>query len=149
MSVAGPTYSLMREDGELGEVSIFVALGSRTVREPAREDGWGWRMSGGAGEREYEIPVRVFASHAEVNTDSLLRDLEAEDLDVRLYAARILGEARESRAFEPLIQALDDQASGMRALAAEALGRIGDQRAVQPLIVALEDEAAKVRAAAV
>lgn len=54
-------------------------------------------------------------------------------------AAQKLGELGDSRAVEPLLQALHDRSSEVRANAIEALGKLGDRRAVEPLIQCLQD----------
>ena len=56
-----------------------------------------------------------------------------------------LGEIGDSRAIEPLIQALKDKDKYIREWAADALGEIGNERAVEPLIEALKDEYSSVR----
>ncbi len=61
------------------------------------------------------------------------------DHDVRIEAAIALGEIRDERAVEPLIEALKADWI-LVAKAAWALGEIGDVRAVEPLIPALEGE---------
>ena len=57
--------------------------------------------------------------------------------EVRGNAALALVDFRDSRAVEPLINALDDKERTVRYWAAFALGRLGDGRAVEPLIKAL------------
>jgi len=59
---------------------------------------------------------------------------------VREEAAKALGQIRDERVVEPLIEALKDEAKTVRNRAAQSLGRIGDGRAVEPLIEALNDE---------
>ena len=68
-----------------------------------------------------------------------------ENSSVREYAASALGEINDTRAVDPLIQALNDDDSGVRWNSAYALGTIGDVRAVQPLIRALKDNDSIVR----
>ena len=60
-------------------------------------------------------------------------------------AAEALGEIGDTRAVEPLIQALKDKDYDVRRHAAEALGEIGDTRAVGPLLQALKDKDDAVR----
>ena len=55
-------------------------------------------------------------------------------------AARALGQLRDARAVQPLIDALKSSYSNVRAEAAAALGRIGDKRAIKPLEMALSEE---------
>jgi HEAT repeat protein len=102
--------------------------------------------------------------------EGLVRALKDLDLDVRQFAARLLGElgwkpadagerilvgiatgrfgeavAEGAAAIEPLCEALRRQAEPGRVLAARSLGEIGDVRAVEPLVTALADEEFKVR----
>jgi len=51
-----------------------------------------------------------------------------------------LGELGDTRAVEPLINALNDENSWVRQSAASALGNIGDTRAEEPLKKASNDE---------
>ena len=60
-------------------------------------------------------------------------------------AARALGELRDERAVEPLIEALHDRNEDVRCLAAKSLGEIGDPRAEEPLEMASRDEYRQVR----
>ncbi|MDP9317425.1 MAG: HEAT repeat domain-containing protein [Chloroflexota bacterium] len=58
--------------------------------------------------------------------------------NVRVYAARALGEIGDQRAVEPLINALDDGEVYVVVSAAEALGEIGAVYAITPLVRKLE-----------
>ena len=60
-------------------------------------------------------------------------------------AAKALGEIRDERAVEPLIEALQDMNEDVRCLAARSLGEIGDPRAEEPLERASRDEYRQVR----
>jgi len=108
--------------------------------------------------------------------ESMVRALQnSTDPQVRQYAAYLLGEAKNPRAIQPLIEALADFDKSVREQAtlalssigkaaveplaaamkepkwetryraAEALGRIADEKAVKPLIVALKDNRDHVR----
>ena len=108
--------------------------------------------------------------------DGLVKALrDSTDPEVRLYAAYLLGKARNPRAIQPLIEALADfdksvreqatlalSAIGKAAIeplatamkepkwetryrAAEALGKIADEKAVKPLIQGLKDNREHVR----
>ncbi|HUN09540.1 MAG TPA: HEAT repeat domain-containing protein [Aggregatilineales bacterium] len=57
-----------------------------------------------------------------------------EDLITRGRAALMLGQLKDYRAVDTLIQALDAPGFLTPVHAAEALGKIGDPRAVQPLL---------------
>jgi len=77
----------------------------------------------------------------------LISTLNSPRISDRASAVEILGLMEDTRAVEPLIQALsEDKAIEVRRDAVEALGLLGDNRAVEPLIQALlEDEYAVVR----
>jgi len=59
---------------------------------------------------------------------------------VNEVAALALGEIGDSRAVEPLINALGDENWEVRSTVAKALGKISDDRAIQPLINLLNDK---------
>jgi len=63
-----------------------------------------------------------------------------DDPRVRRYLALSLGELRDARALEPLVQALRDADVQTAAYAAWALGRLGDARAAPALVPLLEHE---------
>ena len=56
----------------------------------------------------------------------LLRD--SQDSQIRQFVAYLLGQTGDSRAIEPLIDALQDEHVGVRGAAANALGTIRDPR---------------------
>jgi HEAT repeat protein len=60
--------------------------------------------------------------------------LTSPDPQLRQFVAYLLGQAGDSRAIEPLIDALQDEHVGVRGAAANALGNIGDSAAVPYLI---------------
>lgn len=60
--------------------------------------------------------------------------LSSPDPQLRQFVAYLLGQAGDSRAIEPLIDALQDEHVGVRGAAANALGNIGDPAAVPYLI---------------
>lgn len=72
-----------------------------------------------------------------------------EDLITRGRAAMMLGKLRDTRAVDPLIQALDAPGFKTPVYAAEALGKIGDPRAIDPLLAALNTNNDTFRRAAV
>ncbi|MDX2162351.1 MAG: HEAT repeat domain-containing protein [bacterium] len=61
-----------------------------------------------------------------------------EDIIVRGRAALMLGKLGDSRAVDPLIEALADSGYQTRLHAAEALGKIGDPRAIKALLRVVE-----------
>ena len=60
--------------------------------------------------------------------------LGSPDPQLRQFVAYLLGQAGDSRAIEPMIDALQDEHVGVRGAAANALGNIGDPAAVPYLI---------------
>lgn len=72
--------------------------------------------------------------------EQVLQQLASADADVRAEAASKLGELKDARGAEPLIERLQqDQDEWVRRDAARALGEIGDGRALGPLLLALAD----------
>lgn len=79
----------------------------------------------------------------------LMKFLNTENWAVRRYAALGLGQIKDLRAVNPLIQSIKDNSAVVRAGVVTALGEIGDSRRVQPLIEVLtEDRNWRVRCAA-
>lgn len=74
---------------------------------------------------------------------------EHEDLIARGRAAFMLGQLKDQRAVEPLIQALTAPGHQTPVYAAEALGKIGDRRAIMPLLTLLDTDNDAFRKAAV
>ncbi len=81
---------------------------------------------------------------------ALVRVLQSDPVaEVRIAAARGLGELRAIEAIDPLgVALLEDEHPGVRAAAARALEEIGDERAVPSLVAALDDDDRSVRRAA-
>lgn len=69
-----------------------------------------------------------------------LRQLRSGNAVERKRAAKKLGDTREKRAVDALVQALRDESGEVQAEAALALGRIGDERGGRHLITMLEHE---------
>ena len=92
----------------------------------------------------YFVPQSDVARRA---ADVLLAGLVVSGLDVRSVAVRGLGEIRDVRAVEPLVEMLKDRSWGVRSSAAEALADIGDSRAVEPLAAAVDDGDSRLMAA--
>ncbi len=70
----------------------------------------------------------------------LRAQLADPDPDVRITAAKALGEARDTAAVMKLVEMLKDSIPDVRKEAARALGRIGDRRAARPLADFYEQE---------
>ncbi|MDB4306237.1 HEAT repeat domain-containing protein [bacterium] len=71
--------------------------------------------------------------------------LESSDPKIQFKAAQFLGEMKDPRAFQPLINCLKNDNHYYRVAAVMGLGVLGDSRAVEPLIFALKDEKENVR----
>lgn len=71
-----------------------------------------------------------------------------EDLIVRGRAAMMLGKLKDTRAVDPLIEALEAPGFQTPLYAAESLGKLGDRRAIPYLLRLLETDHEKFRAAA-
>ena len=65
--------------------------------------------------------------------------LEDEDAEVRVQAAKVLGEAKLPGAVPNLIAALRDASPRVRMQAALSLGHYGDPTAIRPLLTLLEE----------
>lgn len=76
---------------------------------------------------------------------TLIEALDDRSTDVRVEAARYLGEHRHRRAAAPLLAALERDCEAVRREAARALGRIGASEAVDPLVRTLGDRDPGVR----
>lgn len=71
-----------------------------------------------------------------------------EDLIVRGRAALMLGKLGDTRAVEPLIEALDAPGFQTPLYAAQSLGKLGDPRAIPPLLRLLDTDHDRFREAA-
>ncbi len=82
--------------------------------------------------------------------EALIEGLKSSDENVRMYAAKVLGEIRDIRAVGPLIEALriKTRLRGAEGSAAQALTDIGEP-AVEPLIAVLKDSDENVRIMAI
>ncbi len=87
---------------------------------------------------EKDVPGLIKALEYEKNAEYYR--IAAVAKFVRIDAAKALGELKDVRAVEPLIEVLKNDHPLVRLKAVAALGRIGDLRAVEPLISALRDE---------
>lgn len=71
--------------------------------------------------------------------EPLVRCLDADDVNLRIQAALILGERRDRRAIAPLIAHLDDPDMNVRFHAIEALGHLGATEAAERLAAIAEE----------
>ncbi|MBA3873741.1 MAG: HEAT repeat domain-containing protein [Anaerolineae bacterium] len=74
------------------------------------------------------------ANNQQPDIEGAIGLLTSPDPQMRQFVAYLLGQARDPRAIEPLIDALQDEHVGVRGAAANALGNIGDSAAVPYLI---------------
>lgn len=65
---------------------------------------------------------------------------ESQDAQIRQFVAYLLGQAGDSRAIEPLIDALQDEHVGVRGAAANALGTLGSGEVIPYLRPLLQDD---------
>jgi HEAT repeat protein len=77
----------------------------------------------------------------------LLKQLRSDDRDIFLRAAEKAARAREVRAIDPLLEALQHRNPWFREAAARALAAIGDPRVIPPLRTLLDDSDSLVREA--
>ena len=91
------------------------------------------------------LAALVMPAMADKVDDHIVNLKDKHSWVVRYEAARALALIGDTRAVDPLIEALRDDDSGVRGMAASGLGSIGDPRAVDPLIESLKDEGAYVR----
>ncbi|KAA3615448.1 MAG: HEAT repeat domain-containing protein [Calditrichaeota bacterium] len=85
------------------------------------------------------ISIRNLASelliaYGEIAVEPLLSELRSHDGDVRKFVVDILGLIRDNRAFDGLVQALDDEEPNVVVSAAEALGNLKNLAAAPCLI---------------
>jgi HEAT repeat protein len=99
--------------------------------------------------RAAEAGLRVAESLAEPSFGpAALRLSRAQDVGVRIAAAKLLGAVGDAATAERLIELLDDGDSSVRAAAAQALGRMQHWQAASVLADRLRDSAWSVRRAA-
>lgn len=94
--------------------------------------------------------AEVLTGFGDTATDPLIQALSDEaHVNVRVWAAQILGQSNAKKAVPELLARLQDRASTVRMSAAEALGKIGDKRAANDLMdLARRDPVSTVRAEA-
>jgi hypothetical protein len=81
--------------------------------------------------------------------EPMIRLLKHPNPKVRYEATVLLAQWGDSRAFDGLLEALQDEDSNVRAYAADGLGNIGDHRAVEALLGQLNDPKGEPRRAAI
>jgi HEAT repeat protein len=121
------------------KVRIEISRALRQLRQSKLKDKNRQGADRGAGAKERSM----------VDSLPALAQLKSKHATLRRIAAETLGESKDERAVEPLIQALADEEMLVRVAVVRALERFGDKRAIQPLIQSLQDEAKIVRLASV
>ena len=71
----------------------------------------------------------------------LIATLQHADRDRRIWAAYVLADLGDRRAFEPLVALLNDNNQRLRRVAVTALEELGDPRAAEPLIGVMNNKA--------
>jgi hypothetical protein len=123
-----------------------IATLGRVIGETSFEDRVGV-LKGGA--RKVVSEALVSAGIADPRAvEPFVAAFKDRDSDIRVTAARALGDMKDNRAVEPLIVALIEPDWRIKAAAAEALGMLGDGSATQPLIAALVGPDWRIKAAA-
>ncbi|MFL6254504.1 MAG: sister chromatid cohesion protein PDS5 [Pyrinomonadaceae bacterium] len=92
--------------------------------------------------------VEALVRHGSGVTDSLIEQLESEDLEIRRSAVVALGRIGDARATPALVRVLEED-SELIIPAAGALAKIGDRRAFDALLGLIGDADAAVRQAVV
>jgi len=93
--------------------------------------------------------VKSLVKIGEPAVDLLINAVDHDQLEVRVRAARALGQIEDSRAMQPLINLLKDPSYKVREAATIAVQKIGGDRVIDLLIDSLKDSEASVRTAAV
>jgi HEAT repeat protein len=127
---------LKSEVQEEKRISCIKALGE--IEDPAAIDALidqlghsSWFVRRAAGEALWQIgPAAV---------GDLIRALKNDNVDVRYWASKVLGEMQAKEAVEPLMVLMEDPEWSIRSGAAYSLGEIGDERAAETLLKFLED----------
>ena len=91
--------------------------------------------------------IEALVRHGSTTVELLIKQLDAEDLEVRRSAVVALGRIGDSRATPALVNTLREESLAIDA--ANALARIGDPRAADELLKLLHNEDAATRQAAV
>lgn len=87
--------------------------------------------------------MEILASIGESALEQIESFLSDKDVDIRIFAANILGNMGFESSFQVLARALDDSQDNVRYAAVEALGKIGAQESIPLLIDILSDEWAR------
>jgi HEAT repeat protein len=106
-------------------------------------------LSGGPGVGAREASASALARIGRPAVAMLVDRLGAEDADLRLASARVLGQIGDRRTVPALAARLADPDPNVRAAAAEALARVGGGEAAGALLAALDSDDETLRLSAV
>jgi HEAT repeat protein len=96
-------------------------------------------LSYGGKDLRHLVTLALLNNVSDQTVGLLIEETLSADRGSRRLAIEMLGQIKDLRALNPLINALDDPDDGVRYLAIEALSSLGDARAIEPLIQALGD----------
>ena len=137
-SAVAPLIEKLRDDSQNEEkkISIIKALGEiedpSAISELINQLGSSsWFVRRAAGEALWQIGPPAI--------NELISALHHNNVDVRYWCSKVLGEMQAREAIDHLIGLLDDKEWSIRSGAAYALGEIGDDRAAEALMKFLED----------
>lgn len=137
-SAVEPLITKLRDDSQNEEkkISIIKALGEiedpSAISELINQLGSSsWFVRRASGEALWQIGPPAIAD--------LIAALEHDNVDVRYWASKVLGEMQAREAVDHLIELLKDEEWSIRSGAAYALGEIGDDKAANALMKYLED----------
>lgn len=131
--------ALEKEELRVGAAEVLKSLGYIPADETSQI--WYWI---GLGEEDELVKIGSSA------VEPLILYLGNQDDEVRQFAIYALGEIGDSRAIDPLVEALNDSEEyTVRWSAVMALGKIDNLSAIEALITAFKDERQEVRNAAI
>jgi HEAT repeat protein len=128
---------LLEITGEIYGIDCIIAAQNESIRSDSIE----MYFRGSA--------IKALKNIGDRAVEPMIAALNDENENVRIFAADVLGEIKDSRAVEPLITALRDENVEVREKTVSALGKIKHPRVLEFLIGALKDENSKVRVKAV
>ena len=91
----------------------------------------------------------IAEANRKLNQELQARKILAPYLDIKRFAAAVLGEERGQKIILGLVEALDEPEPLLQLTAAESLGRIGDTAALKALVTLLDSTEKEVRLKAV
>ena len=137
-----PVLSILNAGIDIWIVSALALLARCKQQVPMQRSGSGGRTD--PEPREERVPATSYD-----DIGGCIEALHLKDARIREEAARALGEMRDPRVIDPLVQALQDESRPVREEAARSLGKVGGNLAIPPLIAAMRDDRRSVRESAV